>query len=163
MREKLDLFTGKTEVDELFIHGRQKWAHGRLPTGRQAVVAGAVDTDRKKAIFRVIPTNDSYHLMNFLKEHVSRDSVLHTDEWSGYNDARFLGYKHFTVNHSKHFVYKGISTQSAEALWSTLRRGIYGIYHQVSVKWLQNYLAEFEFRYNNREEKDIFGKVVSRV
>ena len=36
-----------------------------------------------------------------------------------------------------------------------------GIYHQVSKKYLPLYLAEFQFRFNNRRERDIFGKAIA--
>jgi len=38
-----------------------------------------------------------------------------------------------------------------------IKRGIVGTFHKVSKKYLQLYVAEFEFRYNNRKNHDIFG------
>jgi hypothetical protein len=39
---------------------------------------------------------------------------------------------------------------TAENFYSILKRGITGVYHQVSEAHLHRYLAEFDFRYNNR-------------
>ena len=33
---------------------------------------------------------------------------------------------------------------------------------QVSAKYMPIYVAEFEFRYNNRENADIFGSAIAR-
>jgi hypothetical protein len=43
-----------------------------------------------------------------------------------------------------------------------LKRGIMGSFHKVSPKYLPLYVAEFAFRYNNRDNADIFGAAVSR-
>ena len=45
--------------------------------------------------------------------------------------------------------------------WSVMRRGIYGIYHQISYKHLQRYCDEFSYRYNNRELHDGFRFILS--
>ena len=36
-----------------------------------------------------------------------------------------------------------------------------GTYHNVSQKYLPLYLAEFQFRFNNRKKADIFGKAIA--
>ncbi len=42
-----------------------------------------------------------------------------------------------------------------------IKRGIMGSFHKVSRKYLPLYVAEFQFRYNNRENVDIFGTAIS--
>ncbi len=44
-----------------------------------------------------------------------------------------------------------------EGFWSIFKRGIVGSFHKVSRKYLPLYVAEFQFRYNNRNNPDIFG------
>lgn len=39
---------------------------------------------------------------------------------------------------------------TAESFFSILKRGITGVYHSVSEAHLHRYLAEFDFRHNNR-------------
>ena len=67
--------------------------------------------------------------------------------------------KHDQVNHvAKEYVrYEDgvcISTNTIEGYFSILKRGISGVYHQVGKRHLHRYLAEFDFRYNTRKEKD---------
>ena len=39
-------------------------------------------------------------------------------------------------------------------------RGIVSSFHKVSAKYLPLYIAEFQFRYNNRFNDDIFGTAI---
>ena len=60
-------------------------------------------------------------------------------------------YTHQTVNHSlKIYVDGEVHTNTIENFWSVLKRGLYGIYHQVSDKHLNAYLNEFAARFNTR-------------
>ncbi len=58
-----------------------------------------------------------------------------------------------TVNHSiKEYVRGGFwHTNTIENYFSIMKRGITGIYHHVSQQHLKRYLAEYDFRYNERE------------
>src|SRR5450432_109576 len=64
-------------------------------------------------------------------------------------------YNHVVINHSAGiYKFEGHTTNHMENYWSVLKRGIYGIYHQVSHKHLQRYCDEFAFRFNSRKMKD---------
>lgn len=54
-----------------------------------------------------------------------------------------------------------IHINTIEGFWSLIKRGIMGSYHKVSREYLPLYVAEFQFRYNNRENADIFGTAIS--
>jgi transposase len=43
-----------------------------------------------------------------------------------------------------------VHTQTIEGFWSNTKRGIAGVYHSVSARWLASYLNEFVWRYNER-------------
>jgi hypothetical protein len=59
--------------------------------------------------------------------------------------------KHGMVNHGiGEYVRGEVSTNTVESYFSILQRGINGVYHHVSAEHLKRYLAEFDFRYNNR-------------
>jgi hypothetical protein len=47
-------------------------------------------------------------------------------------------------------------------LTNILKSGVVGTFHKVSAKNMPLYVAEFQFRYNNRENADIFGAAIAR-
>jgi len=55
-----------------------------------------------------------------------------------------------------------VHTQTIDGFWSLLKRDIMGSFHKVSRKYLPLYVAEFQFRYNNRNNPDIFGAAIAR-
>ena len=59
------------------------------------------------------------------------------------------------------YVVGAVYTQTIEGFWSLIKRGVVGTYHKVSRKYLPLYVTEFEFRYNNRDNADIFGKAIA--
>jgi len=65
------------------------------------------------------------------------------------------GYYHYSVFHGKkEWVNGKVHINNMENFWSVLKRGIYGIYHQVSFKHVSRYCDEFAYRYNSRKMKD---------
>jgi transposase-like protein len=160
---------GFVEVDETFIGGKDRNRHwnkrnrtpGHADPNKFAVV-GAVE--RKGNVFaRCIERCDAATLETFVREAVSTDvSLLATDEWKGYSDLKRSGYlAHWTVDHSsKRYVVGAVHTNTIEGFWSLIKRGVVGTYHKVSKKYLPLYVAEFQFRYNNRLNPDIFGEAI---
>src|SRR5216683_2063319 len=57
-------------------------------------------------------------------------------------------------------VTRAIHTNTIEGFWSIFKRGVVGTFHKVSAKYLPLYVAEFQFRYNNRDNADIFGEAI---
>jgi hypothetical protein len=47
-----------------------------------------------------------------------------------------------------------IHTNSVEGFWSLIKRGMGGVYHSVSQKFLQSYLDEYSFRYSHRHDTE---------
>ncbi len=76
-----------------------------------------------------------------------------------------IGYKHLRIEHSaKEYVRGHIHTNSIEGFWSLVKRGIAGVYHSVSEKYLQSYINEYGFRYNHRkDEKSMFKTILERI
>jgi hypothetical protein len=65
-------------------------------------------------------------------------------------------YAHSQVDHSRgRYVNGDVTTNTIERFWSILKRGIIGIYHHASCKYLQLYANEYEFRYNTRKQSDM--------
>jgi hypothetical protein len=112
--------------------------------------------------FTVVITKDHYPSYNFdlpdnalsSVENLELGSVVYTDSSHMYTLLKGA-YIHESVNHEKDEYVRGdVHTNSIEGFWSLFKRGIYGIYHQVSPKHLQRYCDEFEYRCNTRKIKD---------
>ncbi len=90
-------------------------------------------------------------LRPILKAQIDAASSLMTD-MGGANRILGDGFaRHEMVNHSiDEYVRGDAYTNAVEGYFATLKRGIYGTYHHVSPQYLKRYLAEFDFRYNER-------------
>ena len=100
---------------------------------------------------RHVPEVNAANLRPILDAGIDKASHLRTDESGVYWKAGEQFASHRTVNHSqKEYVCGDASTNAAENFFSVLKRGIYGIYQHVSEEHLHRYLAEFDFRHNNR-------------
>jgi transposase-like protein len=160
---------GIVEVDETFIGGLMKNRHkdkrniggktGGIASGKIPVV-GAVKR-KGNVIARVVKSIGAVTLEGFVRKAVStKVSLLCTDANPGYRE---LGreYPHGVVDHRKgQYVVGAVHTNTIEGFWSIFKRGIMGSYHKISAKYLPLYVAEFQFRYNNRFNDDIFGTAI---
>jgi len=115
-------------------------------------------------VARVIRSTSADVLTAFVKESVSEKvSLICTDQWTGYRNLK-RDFPHQTVDHSKgQYVVGTIHTQTIEGFWSLIKRGMVGTFHKVSAKYLPLYVAEFQFRYNHRENNDIFCAAVGAM
>lgn len=139
------------EVDETYVGGKSKNRAFKEPPKKHAVVA-LVERDGKVRSMHV-PNVNAKTLRPILVTHISRKSMLMTDERAIYPAIGREFANHGTVNHSAdEYVKLGgfMHTNTAENYFSILKRGIVGVYHHVSEAHLHRYVAEFDFRYNNR-------------
>ena len=106
-------------------------------------------------------------LLGIVEEKILPKSTVFTDEYPAYEgiDRMDYGYTHRRINHAtKVYVMGDIHTNTIEGFWSLVKRGIGGVYHQVSQKYLQSYLDEYSYRYNRRDQGNlIFTSLLKRV
>jgi hypothetical protein len=48
-----------------------------------------------------------------------------------------------------------------KASGSIFQREVMGTFHKMSAKYMPRYVSEFQFRYNNRENADVFGTTIA--
>lgn len=107
-----------------------------------------------------------------MQAEIAKDTTLYSDDGGARVAREFPGHK--SVNHSiGEYVRGDVHTNTIEGYFSIMKRGISGVYHHVSPQHLKRYLAEFDFRYNERSalkvsdaertEKAIAGVVGKRI
>jgi transposase-like protein len=107
-------------------------------------------------------------LLGYVRDYVMPKSMIFTDELNAYDGIKHIkegGYRHRRIKHSARVYVKGnVHTNTIEGFWSLVKRGIGGVYHQVSQKYLQSYLDEYSFRYNRRNQGNlIFNAFLKRA
>ena len=167
--EQGELLRGIFEMDETYVNAQKdddkndndKGGQGRSTKTKTPVIA----FKQKGGDIKAFIANDttSATLSEIIINNIEAGSELHTDEYNAYKFTRKF-WKHKTVNHSIEYVSAdGINTNSIEGFWSLLKRGIKGNFHFVTKKYLENYVTEFEYRYNNRENEFVFSDVLGRL
>lgn len=162
--EQSELMTGIVEADETYIGGKNKNRHAdkKVKGGQgrggedKTPVIGLLQRDGK-VVAKKAKDVSGKTLMSFITGNVKKGETISTDEWKGYSKV-CQKFNHLIVSHGKGEYVKGEAhTNSLEGFWSLFKRGIVGQYHQISVRYLDKYVDEFCFRYNNRK---IAGQLV---
>lgn len=158
---------GIVEVDETWIGGKdynKHWAkksggRGGAGSGKTPIV-GAVSR-KGNVVARVLTRVTKKALQGFVREVVSdKVSLMATDENNLY-DGLEANFPRKSVHHeSGHYVIGAVHTNTIEGFWSIFKRGIVGSFHKVSHKYMALYVAEFQFRYNNRLNANIFQTAI---
>jgi len=161
--EDLQLEGPTVEIDETYMGGRRKGQRGRPMRGDLVKTPVVAIVQRKgKVIAKAVKDVTKKTVYPLIRKHVVPESVIYTDEFPTYDNVskiKLLGgtggtpanYKHDTIRHADGVYVRGdVHTNSVEGFWMLIKTGIRGVYHSVSVKYLQNYLDEYSFRYNRR-------------
>jgi len=145
---------GIVEVDETFVGGKTHGKGRGYMQGNKTPVFGMVQRGGETRV-KPVKHADGKTLKPIIRQNVSRDSVIMSDEFGAYKDLNKEFRDHKIVIHSKkEFVRGNAHTNNIENFWSLLKRGIIGIYHHVSKEHLRRYCEEFEYRYNTRKTED---------
>ena len=134
---------------------RAKGAPKKRAYHHKMKVLALIDRDTGKARTMVVDEVTAKTVMPIVKANVAREAVIMTDETNIYRSVgkHFAG--HGTTNHGQgQYVDEEIPqihSNTVEGYFSIFKRGMKGIYQHCGEQHLQRYLAEYEFRYNNRE------------
>lgn len=168
------------EVDETFVGGKEKNRHHNkkrfedtdlrndgTPYKPHKIAIGAIERGGK-LILKSVPNATIKNVVPFIKKYVPKNATVYTDESNIYKKL-YKNYNHDSIKHKlKEYVKGDVHTNSIESFWNILKRGIYGVYHQVSEKHFSRYLDEYAARYNTRdistqERFEFFMKQSDRV
>jgi transposase-like protein len=166
---------GKTvEIDETFVGGLEKNKHrkqrkhvGTGGAGKEAVFSLVERGGRVRS--HHVPAVNSKTLGPILREQVNAATRIMSDEGATAKNLARSYENHGTVNHSiGEYVRGDIHTNTIESYFAILKRGVNGTFHHVSQQHLKRYLAEFDFRYNEREalgvnDEDCMAKSVAGI
>jgi transposase-like protein len=146
---------GSVEVDETFVGGLEANKHesDKLKKGRGAVgktpVLGMRERGGRAKAMPLSGTTQA-QIQSAIHANIEVGSMLYTDEHAAYDDLAGLFYRQERVNHSANEYVRGMaSTNGIESVWAVMKRGLTGVYHQVSKKHLARYVDEFTFRLND--------------
>ena len=153
--------TGKVvEADETYFHDlplhkqpvrsnpkANRPKHG--PTFKRAIVSLVERGGQARSFYAETAKVET--VAKIVSENAAKESRLHTDTSSVYKKVGTEFATHETVNHGeKEYARGDVTTNTIEGFFSIFKRGMKGVYQHCDERHLHRYLAEFDFRYNNR-------------
>jgi transposase-like protein len=160
---------GDVEVDETAWGGRPRRKltrqEGHEFRERKTTVLGMVERGGRIKL-RVIAARRGEPLSGAVRANVNPEAVLFTDDWRPYRPLRREYKGHRVINHSTGAYVEGdIHTNTIEGFFGNLKTGMRGTYKKVSKKWLQSYLDEYAWRYNQRHrgQRSMFHLLVEEA
>jgi hypothetical protein len=149
--------TGTVEVDEVYCGGKPRPGTGKHKRGRgtsKTPVFVAVERDGQIRR-RVVADVTGKTLKGAIRELVDSNAKIMSDENHAYNGLASEFASHDSVAHGTgEYVRGDIHTNTAESSNALVKRGLMGIYHNVSREYLHRYLWQWDFCWNNRQMND---------
>ena len=145
---------GVVEIDETYIGQREDVEMTRGPAHKN-IVLSLVERGGEVRSFHV-DRADMYTATTLARANIAKESRVMTDEAKSYQSLGMTFESHDTVNHSQDEWSREeqgkplIHTNTVESYFSVFKRGMRGTYQHCAEKHLHRYLAEFDFRHNNR-------------
>ena len=150
------------EINETYIGGKprkssykddDKNKRGR-GSSNKTPVTGIVSRDDKKVYTKVCLPNKKgekltgFQILMIFSEIVKyQKNIVITDEFKSYDKlTRLTDIIHFKIDHRFAYADGEIHTNTIESFWTIVKKSVYGIYHRISVKYLQAYINEMTFR-----------------
>jgi transposase-like protein len=148
---------GVVELDEVYVGPRKPRYKGTSKRGRgtsKIPVFCAVERGGKLRR-RVVANVTAETIEAAILEEVDRRAHLMTDEFSAYRNIGKKYASHQSVCHgTKEYARGEVHCNTAESSNALIRRGLVGIYHNVSSEYLHRYLWHWDFLWNNRKMND---------
>jgi hypothetical protein len=169
--------TGEVEVDETTWGGKIRAAdRSRAATSTQRrqeamarvrqrpTILGMVERGGRVRV-RVVSDRSMDAVAPFVLDNIRPDATLYTDDWALYRGLGREFAEHHPIAHKDGIYADGhVHTQTIEGFFGNVKRGLSGVQHNVSRKWLETYVQEFAFKYNHRnDDKPMFQLFLSRV
>lgn len=151
---------GEAEVDETVFGGQETGVRGRQNKKKKLVAIG-IEKHKKgvsRVYARVIPKADASSLGGFMRDHISLDAQVTTDNWTGYNPLEREYEKMNRIPSGK----KGSNFPEMHRVIMNIKAWLRGIHHHV--RDLQDYLDEYCYRFNRSFMKaEIFDNLMIRM
>ena len=139
-------FSGEIEVDESYFGGVRKGKRGRGAAGKVPVF-GLLKRGGK-VYTKVIPDTRSPTLMGIMEERIVPDSIVYTDSYGAYNVLDVSDFKHYRINHSRHFAKAKNHINGIENFWNQAKRHLRK-FNGIPKAHFPLYLKECEWRFNS--------------
>ncbi|WP_276617015.1 IS1595 family transposase [Roseimicrobium sp. ORNL1] len=153
------LLKGTVQADETYVGGKSYGQGKGKGMENKTIVVSLLQNDGPKRSY-IIHKANAHTIKALITENVEKGSNIHTDEFNSYKNLK-SDYKHMSVNHAIGQYVRNfkdgskVTTNTVEGSFSLLKRGIYGTFHSLSKHHLHRYLAEFDFRWNERKATDV--------
>lgn len=150
--------TGIVECDEMYIGPRKPRFKGVSGPGRSTTKQPVFCAVERQGEIRrrVVADVTADTLQSAIREEVHSRARLMSDEYSAYRGLKntWEG-EHSTVCHrTKEYARGDVHVNTAESSHTLVKRGIVGIYHNVSREYLHRYLWQYDFLWNTRKMND---------
>jgi hypothetical protein len=141
---------GTVEADETFI-GRKDGSIKRRGHGHKNAVLSLVHRQSGQVRSFHVDGVGAADIIPIVKANVAKETAMMTDEGGHYFTLGDHFASHESVSHkADEYVRGDVYTNTIEGYFSIFKRGMKGVYQHCGEKHLHRYLAEFDFRYNNR-------------
>jgi transposase-like protein len=138
------------EIDETYIGRKEGKPKARGGYQHKRAVLSLVERGGEVRSFHVDQAIKA-EVVPIIRENIAKEAALITDESKLYNKIGKEFSTHETVEHSAYEYVRGeVHTNTIEGYFSIFKRGFKGIYQHCGEQHLHRYLAEYDFRYNNR-------------
>src|SRR5277367_2127467 len=149
--------TGTVEVDETYVGGRPRYPSNKKGWSRATKTAVFAAVERDGPIRRrVVADVTAQTLKAAIREYVDPQSRIISDENLAYKGIgrEFAGGHHTVVHSAKEYVRGDVTTNTVESSFALIKRGIIGVYHNVSREHLHRYIGQYDFLWNTRKLND---------